>query len=156
MHILEDFIFRKISNFYYNIRTRTHRKNNSNSSRPHFKCSHILILENWAQIPQITCKSNPKQSLQLLILHQKRLYSSFNGLCGLIYTCFLGTRVLGHTKRMNEFYLLWQSHLRVELYLSYGYLSIRTIWQNRVKIPPNHMKCHIESNPVIGTRYSKP
>ena len=104
-------------------------------------------------------KSNPKQSLQL-ISHQMRLYSSVRGLCGLSYTCFSGPRVLeqfgklgpntpnhaqGHTKRnpktpaphltSNEVLLLCQSHLMVQLYLFYGYLSIRAMWENRAQIP---------------------
>ena len=109
-------------------------------------------------------KSNPKQSLQL-ISHQMRLYSSVRGLCGLSYTCFSGPRVLEqfgetgskypksctrtHEKESkdfssslasNEVLLSRQSYLRVQLYLSYGYLSIRAIWGNRAQIPPNHMK----------------
>ena len=40
-------------------------------------------------------KSNPKQSLQLLISHQMILYSSVKkSLCGFSYTCFSGTQVL--------------------------------------------------------------
>ena len=71
----------------------------------------------------------------------------------------------GHMKRnpktsaphltSNEVLLLCQSHLRVQLYLSYGYLSIRAIWGNRAQIPPNHIKWHMKSNAVIGTRYPK-
>ena len=123
-------------------------------------------------------KSDPKQSLQLLISHQMRLYSSAKGLCGLNYSCFSGTQVLGQFREtgpkypksctktyeekskdfsssltFNEVLLLFQSHLRVQLYLSYGYLSIRTIWGNRAQIPPNHMKWHMKSNAVIGIRY---
>ena len=101
-------------------------------------------------------KSNPKQSLQLLISYQMRLCSSVKGLRGLNYTCFSGTWVLGqlgetrskypksctrtHEKESkdfssslasNEVLLSRQSHLRVHLYLSYGYLSIRSIWGSR-------------------------
>ena len=125
-------------------------------------------------------KSNSKQSLQVLISHQMRLYSSDKGFCGLSYTCFSGIQVLGqfgytgpkhpksctrNTKRnpktsaphltSNEVLLLCQSHLRVQLYLSYGYLSIKAIWGNRAQIPSNHMKWHTKSNAVIGTRYPK-
>ena len=35
------------------------------------------------------------QSLQLLVSHQMRPYSSVRALCGSSYTCFTGTRVLG-------------------------------------------------------------
>ena len=35
------------------------------------------------------------QSLQLLVSHQMRPHSSVRALCGLSYTCFTGTRVLG-------------------------------------------------------------
>ena len=52
---------------------------------------------NWAQIPlnhvQGHMKSNPKS--QLLASHQMRPYSSVVALCGLSYTCFTGTHVLG-------------------------------------------------------------
>ena len=51
----------------------------------------------------------------------------------------------GHTKRnpktpaphltSNEVLLLCQSHLMVQLYLFYGYLSIRAMWENRAQIP---------------------
>ena len=40
-------------------------------------------------------KSNPKQSLQLLISHQMRLCFSVKGLYELSYICFSGTWVLG-------------------------------------------------------------
>ena len=55
------------------------------------------IWENWSRIPQITCRDRWKiiQSLQLLVSHQMRLYSSVRVLCGLSYTCFTDTRVLG-------------------------------------------------------------
>ena len=82
-----------------------------------------------------------------------RPYSSVKGFCGLSYTYFPGTWVLGqfgetgpeHPKTCtktsaphltsNDVLLLCQGHLRVQLYLSYGYSSIRTIWGNRVQIP---------------------
>ena len=51
---IDAYLERKQNNFYYNIKTGTHRKINTKFSTPHFKCSQILILGNWAQIPQIT------------------------------------------------------------------------------------------------------
>ena len=52
---------------------------------------------NWAQIPQIICRDTWKviQSLQLLVSHQMRPYSSVRALSGSSYTCFTGTQVLG-------------------------------------------------------------
>ena len=52
---------------------------------------------NWAQIPQIMCRDTWKviQSLQLLVSHQMRPYSSVRALCGSSYTCFTGTWILG-------------------------------------------------------------
>ena len=53
---------------------------------------------NWAQIPQIMCRDTWKviQSLQLLVSHQMRPYSSVRTLCGSSYiTSFTCTRVLG-------------------------------------------------------------
>ena len=62
------------------------------------RCSGIgAIWVNWARIPQIMCRKTWKviQSLQLLVSHQMRPYSSVRALCELSYTCFTGTRVLG-------------------------------------------------------------
>ena len=52
---------------------------------------------NWVQITQIMCRDTWKviHSLQLLVSHQIRRYSSVKALCGLSYTCFTGTQVLG-------------------------------------------------------------
>ena len=96
-----------------------HMKNNTKSSASCFTSSETLlqwqdplwvklylfqryssigaIWGNWAQIPQITCRDTRKviQSLQILILHQMRPYSSVKALCGSSYTCFTGTQVLG-------------------------------------------------------------
>ena len=74
--------------------------------------------------------------------------------------------IQGHTKRnpktsaphltSSEVLPLCQSHLRVQLYLSYWYFSIRAIWgKNRAQIPPNHIKWHMKSNVVIRTKYPK-
>ena len=92
---------------------------NTKFSTPHFTSNQILILYksyqwvelylfhrysgigtiwgNWARIPQITCRDTCKVilSLQLLISHQIRHYSSLKGFCGLSCNCFPGTRVLG-------------------------------------------------------------
>ena len=94
-----------------------------------------------------------------------RPYSSLKGPCGLSCTCFPVTRVWGslgklglnipnhaqgHSKSnpktssphltSDDVLLLCQGHLRVQLYLSYWYLSIRGIWGNRAQILPNPMK----------------
>ena len=52
---------------------------------------------NWPQILQIMCRDTWKviQSLQLLVSHQMRPYSSVRALCGSSYTGFTGTWVLG-------------------------------------------------------------
>ena len=64
------------------------------------------IWENWARIPQITCRDTWKviQSLQILILHQMRPYSSVKG-------------------------LLWG-----DLYLFHRYSGIGAIWGNLAQI----------------------
>ena len=55
------------------------------------------IQGNWVRIPQIMCRDTRKviQSLQLLVSHQMRPYSSVRALCGSSYTCFTGTWILG-------------------------------------------------------------
>ena len=55
------------------------------------------FLRKWAQILQITCRNTWKgiQNLQILMLHQMRPYTIVKALCGVSYTCFTGTRVLG-------------------------------------------------------------
>ena len=120
------------------------------------------IWRNWARILQITCWDTRKiiQSLQILILHQMRPYSSFKTLCGLSYTCFTGTQVLGkfgetwpkypksytgtHENQSKVFsstfhvklaFTLVSKPLRVGLYLFYRYLGIRVIWGNWPQIP---------------------
>ena len=56
-----------------------------------------VVWRNQAQMPQISCRDTSKviQSLQIIISHQMRPYSSFKALCGLSCACFTGTCVLG-------------------------------------------------------------
>ena len=98
---------------------QNHKKSNPKSSAPYFLSNKTLLSSpgslwvelylfnrysgtgtiwgNWAWIPQIMCRDTWKviQSLQLLVSHQMRSYSSVKNLCGLSYTCFPDTRVLG-------------------------------------------------------------
>ena len=55
------------------------------------------ISGNWSWIPQIMSRVTWKvmQRLQIRISHQMKPYSSVKALCGLSYTCFTDTRVLG-------------------------------------------------------------
>ena len=56
-----------------------------------------VVWGNQAQMPQISCRNTSKviQSLQIIISHQMRPYSSVKALCGLSCTCFTGTWILG-------------------------------------------------------------
>ena len=96
-----------------------HLKSNPKSSAPCYTSNGTLLLHhyplwvelylfhwesgigsiwgNWVRIPQIMCTEKWKviQSLQLLVSYQMRPYSSVIALCGLSFTCFIGTRVLG-------------------------------------------------------------
>ena len=46
----------------------------------------------------------------------------------------------------NETLLFCQDHLKIELYLLYGYLGMREIWGNWAHIHPNHVQGHSRSN----------
>ena len=105
-----------------------HMKSNPKSSAPCFtsnetllQCQDPLWVElylfhrysgveaiwgNWARIPQIICKDTGKviQSLQLLVLHEMRPYSSVRALCGSSYTCFTGTRLSGQFGEIGSEY----------------------------------------------------
>ena len=86
---------------------------------------------------------------------KKRPYSFFKMMWGSSYTCLTGIQALGKfvetgpkypqlmcwdTKNnpnssaphfpSNKTLLLCQDHLRIELYLLYGYLGVREIWRN--------------------------
>ena len=64
------------------------------------------IWENWAWISQIMCRDTWKviQSLQLLVSHQMRSYSSVIVLCGSSYTYFIGIWVLGQFRETGPEY----------------------------------------------------
>lgn len=101
-----------------------------------------------------------------------RPYSSVNALCGLSYTGVTGTQVLKHFRETgsefpklyagakkkkknlkslvshilsNKALLLFQGHLRVQLYLFYRYFGIRSVWEKRVQIPPNNAQGYTKS-----------
>ena len=54
---------------------------------------------------------------------------------------------------LNEVLLLCQGHLRVQLYLSYGYLSVRAIWGKLGQNTPNHVYIHTKSNPKFSASH---
>ena len=96
----------------------SHTKRNPKSSTPYFTSNETLqqclgplwvelylflrylgeaFLGNWVQTPQIMCKDTHKiiQSFQLLVSHQMRHCSSVRALCGLSYSRFTGSQVVG-------------------------------------------------------------
>ena len=132
------------------------------------------IWRNWARIPQIMCRDtwNLIRSLQLLVSHQMRPYSSVRALCGSSYTGFTGTWVLGqfgeirpeypkscagtHEKNSKVFSSLF--HIKWDLTLVSGPSVCRAIpvsqilgcWGNLGKLgpnTPNHAQGHMESSP---------
>ena len=132
------------------------------------------IWGNWAPIPKIMCRDTWKviQSLQLLVSHQIRPYSSIRALCGSSYTCFTGTRVLGqfgengpkypksctgtHEKSFKVFrllfYIKWDLTLvsRPSVGQAIPISQVQRDWSNLGKLgpnAPNHAQGHMKSNP---------
>ena len=112
------------------------------------------------------------QSLQLLVSHQMRPYSSVRALSGSSYTCFTGTQVLGQFGEFgpgypksragtNEkyfkvfrslFYIKWDLTLvsRPSVGQAIPVLQVLRYWGNLGKLGlniPNHAQGHMESSP---------
>ena len=109
--------------------------------------------------PKSCAKTHEKkiQSLQLLVSHQMRTYSSVRALCGLNYTCFTGTRVLrqfgeigseypnssaGTNEKYPSLQILVSHQMRpyssVRALCGFSYTcftGIGTIWENWARIP---------------------
>ena len=144
----------------------------------------ILIWGNWGRIPQITCRDTQKaiqSKVFSFLFHIKWDFTLVaRASMGWVIPVSQVLRYWGSLGKLgpntpnhaqgymksnpktsvrhltsNEVLLLCQGHLRVQLYLSYGCLSIRAIWGNRAQIPTNHMKSHMKSNAIIGIRYPK-
>ena len=116
-------------------------------------------------------------SLQPLISHQMRPYSSFNALLGWSYTCFTGTQVEGNLEKLgldtpdhvhghikfnskssalsftsNETY----SSVKVLCRLGYPCWEGSRYWESLVKLASNtlnHVQGHIERNPKCSAPY---
>ena len=132
------------------------------------------IWRNWARIPQIMCRDtwNLIRSLQLLVSHQMRPYSSVRALCGLSYTCFSGTQILRHFRESGPRYSksragthekeskIFRSlcYIKWDLTLlskpSVGWVisvsQVLGFWGNLGKVglnTPNHAQIHMKINP---------
>ena len=134
--------------------------------------------ETGPKYPQIMYRDTWKviQSLQLLVSHQMRSYSSVIVLCGSSYTYFIGIWVLGKFRETGPeypksrtgthekwskifsflFHIKWDFTLvRVELYLFSQVLGYCGNLGKLSPNTPNHAQRHTKSNPKTSAPHLK-